>query len=112
MAEFTITGAAGDKAHVHQTEGEESYTRFSVAVHHGRERQLTSWFDVVCFGKTGERAATIERGDRVFCKGRIELEVVGGEGEKKVKRASFVATYVEVYEAKHRLEDDPFREGQ
>jgi single-stranded DNA-binding protein len=116
MAEFLITGAAGDKAHVrpvHSAEPDgEQLTRFSIAVHRGRERQVTDWYNCVAFGKTGERAATIEKGDRVFAKGRIELEVIGGEGEKKFKRASFVATYVEVYAAKHRLEDDPFREGQ
>jgi single-stranded DNA-binding protein len=112
MSEFIITGSAGDKAHVRpvhedQPDGEK-LTRFSIAVHRGRDRQITDWYDCVAFGKTGERAATIAKGDRVFCKGHIELDVVGPEDGKKVKRASFVATYVEVYSAKQRFDD---REG-
>jgi len=111
LAEFIIVGPAGDKAHVHEKEGEEPYTRFSLSVHRGRNMETTQWFDVVCFGKAGERAATIEKGDRVFARGRIELEVIGDEGERKHKRASFIASYLEVYTAKQRLPREPGGEG-
>ncbi len=105
MAEFLVLGSAGDKAHVRpvhedQPDGEQ-LTRFSVAVHRGRERQITDWYEVVAFGVTGEIAARIEKGDRIFCKGRIEIDLVGEEGAKR-KRYSFVATHVEISAGKPR----------
>lgn len=100
IAEFDITGRAGDKAHVKVSEGSGvTVCRFSLAVHRGTSRDITDWFDVVVFyNKAVARAELIEKGDRVRARGHIELDVVEIDG-KKHKRASFVATYVEAYPA-------------
>jgi single-strand DNA-binding protein len=51
------------------------WTRLRVGV--GRDDEL-QWVSVSCFGKAAETAATLKKGDKVYCEGSIKLDTWRG----------------------------------
>ena len=51
------------------------WTRLRVGV--GRDDEL-QWVSVSCFGKAADTAATLKKGDRVYCEGSIKLDTWRG----------------------------------
>ena len=52
-----------------------AWTRLRVGV--GRDDEV-QWVQVACFGKAAETAATLKKGDRVYCEGSIKLDTWRG----------------------------------
>ena len=57
------------------SKGGKPWTRLRVGV--GRDD--VQWVNVACFGKAAETAATLKKGDRVYCEGTIKLDTWRGD---------------------------------
>jgi single-stranded DNA-binding protein len=55
------------------------WTRLRVGV--GRDDDV-QWVNVAVFGKAAEIAATLKKGDRVYCEGAIKLDTWRGDDER------------------------------
>lgn len=74
-SQATILGHAGKDAETRYTGSGEPITSITVAVTRKRkEKESTTWWKVVAFGKQAEWSADIQKGDVVFASGEPVLE--------------------------------------
>jgi single-strand DNA-binding protein len=73
-----------------------SVLEFTVASTTGKDdKKKTSWFNVVCFGKTAENAsASIQKGDTVVIVGRLEQDEFTKKDGTKGKSIKLIADEV------------------
>lgn len=73
---ITIAGNIGQQPELRITASGMAVVDFTVATTHGKDdKKKTSWFNVVCFGKTAENvAASVNKGDSVIVMGRMEQD--------------------------------------
>jgi single-strand DNA-binding protein len=60
--------------------------RFSVADSYRKDKEspeITTWFNVVAFGKVAEGCASLDKGQRVIVEGRLQEEEYEKDGQKK-----------------------------
>lgn len=96
MNTITISGNVGQPPEMRVTTSNMSVLEFTVAVTIGKDdKKKTSWFNVVCFGKTAEHAsASIQKGDTVVIVGRLEQEEYTKKDGTKGKSTKLVADEV------------------
>ena len=92
----TIHGNVGSDPELRYTGNQMAVLEFSVADTYGKDdKKKTSWFNVVCFGKTAENvAATISKGDSVIVVGRMEQDEYTKKDGSKGKSTRLVADEV------------------
>ena len=86
VASITITGRLGHEPELRYTPDGKAVTNFSLAVNRGtREKQVTDWYRVTCFGATAEFVTGyLAKGRKVLVLGRQELqEWEGREGKRR-----------------------------
>ena len=80
---ITLIGRLGKAA----KRATDNLTVFSVAVNYqpkGGEEERTDWYDVLCFGRLGERAISLDRGQPVVVSGRLITEDYNGQLKLRV----------------------------
>lgn len=88
MNRISVNGYLGRNAEVKQSKSNEPYAQFSVASTHRKNKDdkegITTWFNVVAFGRTADGCRKLEKGEHVHVDGRMqEEEYTSKEGEKK-----------------------------
>ena len=93
---ITIAGNSGQQPELRITASGMAVVDFTVATTHGKdEKKKTSWFNVVCFGKTAENvAASVNKGDSVIVMGRMEQDEYTKKDGTKGKSTRLVADEV------------------
>lgn len=93
---ITIAGNVGQQPELRITASGMAVVDFTVATTHGKDdKKKTSWFNVVCFGKTAENvAASINKGDSVIVMGRMEQDEYTKKDGTKGKSTRLVADEV------------------
>ena len=93
---ITIAGNIGQQPELRITASGMAVVDFTVATTHGKdEKKKTSWFNVVCFGKTAENvAASVNKGDSVIVMGRMEQDEYTKKDGTKGKSTRLVADEV------------------
>ncbi len=96
MNNITVTGNVGQPPELRVTPSGMAVLDFTVASTTGKDdKKKTSWFNVVCFGKTAENvAATISKGDSVIVVGRMEQDEYTKKDGSKGKSTRLVADEV------------------
>ena len=93
---ITIAGNIGQQPELRITASGMAVVDFTVATTHGKDdKKKTSWFNVVCFGKTAENvAASVNKGDSVIVMGRMEQDEYTKKDGTKGKSTRLVADEV------------------
>ena len=93
---ITIAGNVGQQPELRITASGMAVVDFTVATTHGKDdKKKTSWFNVVCFGKTAENvAASVNKGDSVIVMGRMEQDEYTKKDGTKGKSTRLVADEV------------------
>lgn len=72
----------------------------------------TEWHNIICFGKTADRAEKLSKGENVYIEGKIQTSSWEKEGEKKYKTEIIANTIMALTKKEaetHNNDDDsPF----
>lgn len=101
LNEVKLAGNLGRDAEFKQTPQGIPVVQFSIAytdkAKDGTEKVY--WFDVVCFGKTAEMAASYKKGDNIIIVGKLEQQTwedkTTGQKRHSIKVIAFVTAKVE-----------------
>lgn len=96
MNTITVSGNVGQSPELRFTSANMAVLEFTVASTSGRDdKKKTSWFNIVCFGRTAENVAkSVQKGDSVIVVGKIEQEEYTKKDGTKGKSVRLVADEV------------------
>jgi single-stranded DNA-binding protein len=86
-------GYVGRDAEVVGYNGVQSFTKFSLChTQKGKDgaADKSTWVDVICFGKTGELARSIKKGDNIYAAGNLSIKDTEKDG-KSYRNVSLLA---------------------
>lgn len=93
MQQLIVLGRATKDAEVLASKEGKNYARFAVAVNDyagADKKERTSFFNVLVFNKSHERADKIKKGDYVMVEGRPEADAyLSSDGEAKANMTVF-----------------------
>ena len=111
----TLIGYLGNDAEIRNGKNDQKFITFSVATktsykdkESGEYKQITEWHRCIVFGKFGEFAATLKKGEHIYLEGKIRhYEYTPKKAKKPVRTDSIqVLTILKLDRAEKAAQED------